>query len=693
MTKHHFLIILFSSIFSITAQDPISNDSITQLDEVILLDALKTKNATGITQSEVLGAKVFQNYSPVSMVNAINQISGVYALSGALNTTRITIRGIGARTLFGTDKLRMYYNDIPITNGTGSSEIEAFDLENLSQLEVIKGPKGTAFGSNLGGAIILNPKEALGKSTTLFNNFTIGSYGLIKNNLSFNHFDGKLRLGLQYGHTETDGYRENNNFERDGLLVNASYLINEKNKISLLINHIDYSAQIPSSLGATAFAENPQQATFTWKASQGFEANNYTLLGVNYEHTFSDKLKNSSSVFYNYLDHYEPRPFGILDEFTNGYGFRTRFSGSFDFSGVTAEYTLGGELLKDEYNWNEFENLYQDNDGNGSLQGDQFAANKEFRRQFNGFGTLLLPLSKAFSAQLGLNVNKTNYDFRDLFNSGVDNRNANRSFKTIVLPSLDLSYSFSENQNLYANVSRGFSNPNLEETLTPDGAINPDIAQETGTNYELGTQLYFDEKKLSINFALYQMDIKNLLVAERVNEDQFIGKNAGQTKHQGLELALSYRLNISSKFQVTPFLNYTLNDHKFVEFLDDGEDFSGNPLTGVPKNRIVSGLQMQFFQNFYWNTTHQYVGAIPLTDANSLSSDSFNVVHTRMGYQKKISDKFTLGVDFGINNLFDTVYAQSVLINTQGFGGQEPRYYYPGDARNYYGGVRLGFQL
>ena len=87
-----FLIILFSGIFSITAQDPISNDSITQLDEVILLDALKTKNATGITQSEVLGAKVFQNYSPVSMVNAINQISGVYVLSGALNTNRITMQ-------------------------------------------------------------------------------------------------------------------------------------------------------------------------------------------------------------------------------------------------------------------------------------------------------------------------------------------------------------------------------------------------------------------------------------------------------------------------------------------------------------------------------------------------------------------------------------------------------------------------
>jgi iron complex outermembrane receptor protein len=50
------------------------------------------------------------------------------------------------------------------------------------------------------------------------------------------------------------------------------------------------SAQIPSSLGATAFAENPQQATFTCKASKGFEANNSTLIGISYAHEFAPKL-------------------------------------------------------------------------------------------------------------------------------------------------------------------------------------------------------------------------------------------------------------------------------------------------------------------------------------------------------------------------------------------------------------------
>lgn len=686
------LIFLFCAVMA-QAQDSVKNESITQLDEVILLDALKKKNATGIVSSEVISAKVFQNYSPVSMVNAMNQIPGVYVFSGALNTNRITIRGIGARTLFGTDKLRMYYEDIPVTDGSGFSTIEAFDLENLSQIEVIKGPKGTAFGANLGGAIILNPKEALGRSTNFSNNTTIGSFGLLKNNLSFNHFDGKLRLGLQYGHMETEGYRQNSNFERDGFLLNTSYQINEKNKISLLVNHIDFTAQIPSSLGATAFAEDPQQATFTWRVSQGFEKNNYTLVGLNYSHQFSDKFENSTSVFYTYLDKYEARPFGILDEITKGYGFRTRFSGDFNFLEQAANYSFGAELFKDEYDWDEFRNRYEDNNGNGSLKGEQFARNKEFRTQWNAFGTLLLPFSEKFSAQFGLNLNKTQYDYRDLFNVGANNKSANRNFKAIALPSLNLNYNLSKNHEIFANVSRGFSNPSLEETLTPDGAINADIAQETGTNYELGTNLYLDERRFHLNLSVYQMNIKNLLVGERINEDQFVGKNAGKTSHRGLEIGLSYNWNISKNVQLSPFVNYTLTDHSFVEFMDEGDDFSGNPLTGVPKQRRTSGIQLRLFENFYWNTTHQHVDEIPLTNAADIYSDPFTVFNTRMGYQKKLSDHFTIGVDFGVNNLFDKVYAQSVLINTQGFGGREPRYFYPGDERNYYGSLRLGYKL
>jgi iron complex outermembrane receptor protein len=74
-----------------------------------------------------------------------------------------------------------------------------------------------------------------------------------------------------------------------------------------------------------------------------------------------------------------------------------------------------------------------------------------------------------------------------------------------------------------------------------------------------------------------------------------------------------------------------------------------------------------------------------------LSSDSFNVFNARLGYKTQLSNHFSLGVYSGINNVFDTNYAQSVLINATGFGGAQPRFFYPGNGRNYFAGVRLGY--
>lgn len=675
--------------FTMHAQEQ-EQDSITYLEEVILLDPAKKPMATGITASSIIGPEVFRNYSPVDLPASLNQIAGVYVLSGALNTNRITIRGVGARTPFGTDKLRLYYNNIPVTDGTGFSTLEAFDLENLFTMEVIKGPKGSAFGANLGGAVLLQTKSPASNATSLANNLTLGSYGLFKDNLGFSHNQGPFDMEVHYNHMDLDGYRDNSAFERDALLLTTSYDISEVSSLGLLVNHIDYTAMIPSSLGRTEFEEDPTQAAFTWAASKGYESNRYTLLGLNHSLAIGSKLKNNSSIFYSYLDHYEPRPFNILDEFTNAYGFRTEFAGNFSLSGKTAAYTLGAELFKDEYNWATIENLYQENNGNGSLEGEALSDNRENRRQFYAFGTLNMPLSPAFTAQVGLTLNKTNYDFRDLFNQGADNRSASRNFNLILLPSLDLEYHIGKHQRLYANISRGFSNPSLEETLTPEGVINPGIEQEVGTSYELGTA--FTYKKFSLSASLYQMDISNLLVAERVGQDQFIGRNAGKTRHRGLELDGSLLFLLASRTTLTPFVSYTFSDHSFVRFIDGDNDYSGNPLTGVPKHRLNAGWRLEHARALYWAFTAQHVGEIPLTDANTLNSDAFTLFNTRIGYKKKFGKSLTLGIDAGMNNVFNERYAASVLINAVGFGNTEPRYFYPGNDRNFYTGLELKYE-
>ncbi|MDX1314080.1 MAG: TonB-dependent receptor, partial [Eudoraea sp.] len=211
--------------------------------------------------------------------------------------------------------------------------------------------------------------------------------------------------------------------------------------------------------------------------------------------------------------------------------------------------------------------------------------------------------------------------------------------------------------------------------------------------YEVGTKLYSSNGKFWMTASLYRMNIKNLLVAERVGDDQFIGRNAGRTRHQGLELDMNLLLNISNSLDLIPFLSYSLSDHSFVEFLDSGEDYSGNPLTGVPRHRANFGLRLKNDKGFFWNNTFQYVDEIPLRDDNSISSDSFLVYNTRIGVQKNIGSSLNVNLNAGINNVFNERYAQSVLINAASFGGNEPRYFYPGNDRNFYVNIRLAYTL
>ena len=124
------------------------------------------------------------------------------------------------------------------------------------------------------------------------------------------------------------------------------------------------------------------------------------------------------------------------------------------------------------------------------------------------------------------------------------------------------------------------------------------------------------------------------------------------------------------------------------KFIDNDVDYSGNDLTGVADNVVNLGLDV-VVKNFSFNTNYRHTGSIPLNDANSLYSDPYDLVNVRVNYDFTILDKSNLKLFGGVNNVFDTNYASQILPNAVGFGGRQPRYYYPGNPVNFYLGLNL----
>lgn len=667
------------------------------LDEIVVTSSDSKNNLLQsiddhIIPIENISSKKLETFSPLDLVSAINETPGVFIHSGALNTNRITVRGVGSRTLYGTNKIRAYFNDIPITDGSGETVIDMFDPENLNSIQIIKGPKATHYGTNLGGTILLHSKQPKVGESFLKSNLTLGSYGMIKNTVSMATASENWILNLNYDHLETEGYRENNSYNRKAVVLTSSYRFDSGNELSLLFNYVDYFAQIPSSIGKTDFEEDPSQAAYTWKEAQGFESNKKIITGLDYTHHFSTKFRNTSSVFYTYLDHYEPRPFDILDEFTNGYGARTVFETDFKFLKTTGSFSFGGEFYQDQYDWKTIENLYQQNEGNGSLEGNLLSDNREKRNNLNVFALASISFTKKLKGQFGLNFNKTNYRNQNLYNLGANSKSGERTFKHIIAPNINLGYHFSETFSSYLNFSRGFNFPSIEETLTPEGDINPDLGPEKGYNYEIGSNLVLLQKRLRLQLNLYLMDINDLLVAQRVGDDQYVGRNAGKTEHKGVELNLSFIQPINQDLNISSYVNAEITNHRFIDFVDGDANYSGNKLTGVPNQKFNGGIGMEY-KGFHLNTNFLHIGKIPLNDSNSLFSESYTIFNFKASFRKEFSKMISAEINAGINNLSNERYASSILINATGFGNSEPRYYYPGMPRNWFSGIQLKFHL
>jgi iron complex outermembrane receptor protein len=666
-----------------------------ELNEVIVSsNHLPLQLKKSVATINIISAEDIKRSNNTNINAALNRVPGIFMQSGALNTNRITIRGIGSRNLFGTSKIRAYFQDIPLTSGSGNTNIEDFELGSIARIEIIKGAASSIYGAGMGGTIHLLPENAYLNQTTAESELTFGSFGLYKGVLNVNHGTNKHSFRAIYSNTHSDGYRENNEYNRQTFTINSNHFLREKDDINFLASYVDLKAFIPSSVNEDDYINNPKSAAFTWRQSKGYEDSQRGIFGLSWNHQYTNNLKQTTSVFTSFKKSYEPRPFDILTENTSAIGIRSRLIGSTKLFKNNLNWTIGGELFKDTNKLGNFENLYQDFPaGTGSVEGNRFSDFREKRSYYNIFFETNYSLTEKTTLSIGLNFNETSYDLKDRFVDNNLNQSGTYNFGSKLSPKFGVSHLVSNNLSIYSNISHGFSPPSLEETLLPDGLINTNIKPETGWNFEIGSRASLIKNRLQLDVALYRLDIKNLLVARRTGNDQFVGVNAGKTRHDGFEFSLNLQTIQTDVITIKNFISYTNNNFKFKEFIDDTNNYSGNELTGVPSNIFNTGMDIASKIGIYGNINFQHVGSMPITDDNTLFSDSYNLTNIKMGYKLLVSKKLTLNIFSGIDNVFDKAYASQILINATGFGGSAPRYYYPGNPINFYSSVNVNYNF
>ncbi|MES2113233.1 MAG: TonB-dependent receptor [Bacteroidota bacterium] len=618
-----------------------------------------------------------------SFVSALNSVPGVRAEERSPGSYRLSIRGSLLRSPCGISDVKIYYDEIPLTDAGGNSYLNAVDITGINHIEILKGPDGSLFGANSGGVVLLSPFNLHSDSSSVSLGLNGGSYGLIHENAAIQNQSGNYHLSINQGYETYHGYRQNSDMSRHFIQAANRWTYNKNDELRALAFYSDLNYETPGGLTLAQYQTMPQSARLPTKFTRGAIqqkigiGTKMLLGGVVNELHINDRLRNVLSVFGTYVDFSNPFITNYEQRYEGTYGLRTYFElNSKPHTDYGWKINLGLEWQQTNSDINNYGNRAGVKDTAQTL--DKIHTNQHFF-----FTRYVFDLYNRWHAEAALSLNFYNYKFRNMY-PNAEAGFTNRDFTTQLMPRLALSYDVTNNFIWRASVSRGYSTPTTAEIRPTDNIINTSLQAQNGWNYETGFRLRNTDQTLFLDASVFYYVLHNAILLHINPDETETYLNSGGTRQPGFELYFSDWL---IRQRSTGFIR-GLQFNESVTF--DKFTFSGNndgkQLTGVPGQVFITSLQVKLPAQLYVYAEHNYTARIPLTDANTVFANHYNLVQAKAGWQITSNKKTKLEIYAGVGNLLNEKYSLGNDLNAVG-----NRYYNPAPLRNYYIGVNAGF--
>jgi iron complex outermembrane receptor protein len=287
-------------------------------------------------------------------------------------------------------------------------------------------------------------------------------------------------------------------------------------------------------------------------------------------------------------------------------------------------------------------------------------------------------LGDRLTATLGLRGERVAYDYdnRMLDGNTAENgtpcpggclysRPADRKDRfTNVGPRLGLSYRLTDDDALYATLSRGYRPPEATELYRLQRQQSlADLASERMTGGELGYRHVGDGLRLSL--VGYWFEKRNVIL----RDSNAFNVSAGRTRHRGVEAEGSWLP--AAGWRVDLAASYAWHQYRFTSRVEQGEQITaGNDIDTAPR-RLANARVVRTIGPFEGELEWQYVGAYYADAANTARYGGHHLANLRARY--RIGEDFSIGLR--VMNLFDRAYADRADL---AFGNWR---YFPGRGR------------
>ncbi|RVU25543.1 hypothetical protein EOJ36_03760 [Sandaracinomonas limnophila] len=660
MLKAYYLPLLFAISFSAFSQN-----TSTELPDVVVhsfeKNRKKLSNPDAISHLDSLQLRI---NSGTSFVNVFNAITGVKMEERSPGSYRLAIRGSSLRAPFGVRNVKIYWNNISLTDAGNNTYFQLFEPDFFHQATISKGPSGGLYGAGTGGTMQLNsiinnsPFDKLRDRLTINNSYN--SLGGNKHTFDLNFGNKSIQNRVYVSYRNQKGYREQSDMEKTFLSFQAQKSFGDAGRIEFLSYYGNLRYQTPGGLTLTQYLANPKQARPTVGTAKGAIDQKATFYIQSFFSALSIKNQIDNHWAYDaslgYQQNDIQNPSIRNYEIRNEPNINSRGVLHFKNDANNFSWDAGYEFLSGKFN----SSTYANNLGEkGALQVEQNAQIEQYTAFF-----------------------QTDYQTKNHWNftiSGSLNKlwtNLNNP-ETVFSPRISIGKKIGQNQYLLGKIAHGFSPPSIAEIRPSSAVLNPNLQAEKGWNHELTYRNNFTKGNWEL--TAYWFELQESISLRRTADGADYFENVGQTRQKGIENTFNYKLNKL----LTLTAATTLQDFHFINYKSVNTNYSGNQLTGTaPFVQSFVGV-VQVHPNFNIIPQFIYTDALYLNDANTDLLPASRYWNLKFNYSKKIRN-FGTKIWINLDNVLNENYSSGPDLNAVG-----GRYYNVSMGRNF----SLGLQL
>jgi outer membrane receptor protein involved in Fe transport len=259
------------------------------------------------------------------------------------------------------------------------------------------------------------------------------------------------------------------------------------------------------------------------------------------------------------------------------------------------------------------------------------------------------------------------YDFQNKLTPGNFYGAANevRSFSRFT-PKLGGTFALNARNSFYGNLSQGFTPPEVSQ-LYGKTAV-PDLKPAVYDNAELGWRAALLDGSVKLDSAIYRLDGKDTIVSYTSAVGDSGNKNAGQTRSEGLELALSQEgkwmdWRLGATWAQHTYLNYKLSDK-----VGAIEDYSGKTMKQAPTHAINASVAYKIAPGARVALSMIKQGSSWMNDSNTVKYEGHTLFNVHA------SQKLQGGWEVWgqVRNLTNQRYSDSASSSYKGTGTYSP---------------------